>query len=138
MPRWCLKRSSQKTRRARKSWVPELTSTWRPRTGTWWPRRPSHLVKVEPEEAGWWINLAYATRRCESIKKAETILLRARELHQDNALIEFNLACYASIQSYFEEVKARLQQAIELDQETRRMALDDPDLEPLWNWIKRE
>ena len=53
-------------------------------------------------------------------------------------LIEFNLACYASIQSYFEEVKARLQQAIELDQETRRMALDDPDLEPLWNWIKRE
>jgi lipopolysaccharide biosynthesis regulator YciM len=23
----------------------------------------SHLVKVEPEEVGWWINLAYATRR---------------------------------------------------------------------------
>ena len=23
----------------------------------------SHLVKVEPKEAGWWINLAYATRR---------------------------------------------------------------------------
>jgi hypothetical protein len=23
-------------------------------------------------------------------------------------------------------------------EETRRMALDDPDLEPLWNWIKRE
>jgi hypothetical protein len=57
----------------------------------------SHLVKVEPEEAGWWINLAYATRRCESIEKAETILLRARELHHNNALIEFNLACYASV-----------------------------------------
>jgi hypothetical protein len=38
----------------------------------------SHLVKVEPEEAGWWINLAYATRRCEGIEKAEMILLRAR------------------------------------------------------------
>jgi predicted Zn-dependent protease len=59
----------------------------------------SHLVKVEPEEAGWWINLAYATRRCESVEKAETILLKACELHHDNALIEYNLACYASIQA---------------------------------------
>jgi tetratricopeptide (TPR) repeat protein len=40
----------------------------------------SHLVKMEPEEAGWWINLAYATRRRETIEEAETILLRAREL----------------------------------------------------------
>ncbi|HEY5741296.1 MAG TPA: hypothetical protein VIS99_02040 [Terrimicrobiaceae bacterium] len=57
----------------------------------------SHLVKIEPEEAGWWISLAYSLRRAESIEKAETILLRARELHHDNALIEFNLACYASV-----------------------------------------
>jgi len=41
-------------------------------------------------------------------------------------------------QGDFEEAKARLQQAIELDQETRRMALDDPDLEPLCNWINRQ
>jgi hypothetical protein len=27
----------------------------------------SHLVKVEPEEAGWWINLAYATRRAAEV-----------------------------------------------------------------------
>ncbi|MGA7881070.1 MAG: hypothetical protein WCC08_20965 [Terrimicrobiaceae bacterium] len=52
----------------------------------------NHFVKAEPENSGWWINLAYATRRCESIKSAETILLRARELHHDNAMIEFNLA----------------------------------------------
>ena len=52
----------------------------------------SHLVKTEPETSGWWINLAYATRRCEGIEKAEAILLRARELHHDNAMIEFNLA----------------------------------------------
>jgi hypothetical protein len=39
----------------------------------------NHLVKVEPENSGWWINLAYAPRRCEVIKSAEAILLRARE-----------------------------------------------------------
>jgi hypothetical protein len=33
------------------------------------------MVKVEPEEAGWWISLADSTRRCESIEKAKTILL---------------------------------------------------------------
>ena len=27
----------------------------------------SHLVKVEPEETGWWINLAYATRRAAEV-----------------------------------------------------------------------
>ena len=29
-----------------------------------------HLVKVEPENAAWWINLACATRRCESVEKS--------------------------------------------------------------------
>jgi len=57
----------------------------------------SHLVKIEPQNEAWWINLAYAKRRCEGIESAEAILLRARELHHDNAVIEFNLACYASV-----------------------------------------
>ncbi len=26
----------------------------------------SHLVKVQPENVGWWISLAYAVRRAES------------------------------------------------------------------------
>ena len=37
----------------------------------------SHLVKVDPKTADWWISLAYALRRTESIEKAEAILLRA-------------------------------------------------------------
>jgi len=93
----------------------------------------SHLIKVEPENADWWINLAYATRRCESIEQAEAVLLRAREMHHDNALIEFNLACYASVTGRFEEAKALLQRAVELDKEIRRLALDDEDLKPLWD-----
>jgi Flp pilus assembly protein TadD len=60
----------------------------------------NHLVKVEPENSGWWINLAYATRRCEGVKSAEAILLQARELHHNNAMIEFNLACYSSVMSH--------------------------------------
>ena len=95
----------------------------------------SHLVKVEPKNSSWWINLAYAKRRCEGIKSAEAILRRARELHHDNAMIEFNLACYASVAGRFEEAKVRLRRAIELDKQFQKLAIDDEDLQPLWDWI---
>ena len=95
----------------------------------------SHLVKVEPENAGWWISLAYAVRRAESVDKAEAILLRAQAIHPKVAMIAFNLACYASVAGRFEEAKTRLQHAIELDKEIRGLALDDEDLRPLWDWI---
>ena len=55
----------------------------------------SHLVKVEPENEAWWINLTYSVRRSESIEKAEAILLRARAIHPKVAMIAFLLACYA-------------------------------------------
>jgi glyoxylase I family protein len=95
----------------------------------------SHLVKTEPETFGWWINLAYAKRRCEGIESAEAILLRARQLHHDNAMIEFNLACYASLACRFEEARERLKRAVELDKQLQKLAIDDEDLRPLWDWI---
>ena len=95
----------------------------------------SHLVKVEPETAGWWISLAYALRRTESVEKAEAILLRAQAIHPKVAMIAFNLACYASVTGRMEEAKERLRHAIELDKDIRGLALDDEDLKPLWDWI---
>jgi Flp pilus assembly protein TadD len=94
-----------------------------------------HLIEVEPENAGWWINLAYATRRGESIQQAETLLRRALELHPNNAIIAFNLACYTCVTGRAEEAKAFLRRAIELDDGIRELALHDEDLRPLWNWV---
>jgi len=65
----------------------------------------SHLVKVDPKTAGWWISLAYALRRTESVEKAEAILLRAQAIHPKIAMIAFNLACYASVTGRMEEAK---------------------------------
>ena len=95
----------------------------------------SHLVKVEPENEAWWINLAYSVRRSEGIEQAEAILLRARAIHPKVAMIAFNLACYASVTGRMEEAKERLRHAIELDKDIRGLALDDEDLKPLWDWI---
>jgi len=58
-------------------------------------------------------------------------------LHPESAQIAFNLACYASIAGHMEEAKARLQRAIDLDNDIRRLALDDEDLRNLWDWIGR-
>ena len=95
----------------------------------------SHLVKVEPENEAWWINLAYSVRRSESIEQAEAILLRARVIHPKVAMIAFNLACYASVTGRIEDAKERLRMAIDLDKGVRILALDDEDLRPLWDWI---
>ena len=95
----------------------------------------SHLVKVEPGTAGWWISLAYSIRRIKGADKAEAILLRAQAIHPKVAMIAFNLACYASVTGRMEEAKERLQHAIDLDKEIRLLAVDDEDLKPLWDWI---
>jgi Flp pilus assembly protein TadD len=70
----------------------------------------SHLVKVDPETAGWWISLAYALRRTEGVEKAEAILLRAQTIHPKVAMTAFNLACYASVAGRMEKAKERLRQ----------------------------
>jgi Flp pilus assembly protein TadD len=79
----------------------------------------SHLVKVDPETAGWWISLAYALRRTESVEKAEAILLRAQAIHPKVAMITFTLACYASVAGRMVEAKEHLRHAIELDNGVR-------------------
>jgi Flp pilus assembly protein TadD len=90
----------------------------------------SHLVKIDPENPGAWISFAYSVRRAENIERAEAILLKARDLHPKSALIAFNLACYASVTGRMEEAKVRLRQAIDLDKDIGRPAIDDEDLRP--------
>jgi Flp pilus assembly protein TadD len=93
------------------------------------------LIKTMPGNPAWWIQMAYAVRRCETIDRAEAILLRAQEVHPNNVIILLNLASYASVNGRTEEAKARLRQAIGLHRGARRLALDVEDLRPLWGWI---
>jgi Flp pilus assembly protein TadD len=95
------------------------------------------LVENEPGNAGAWVNLAYSIRRLEGLDAAEEILLHALSLHPRHAMIAYNLACYASVAGRSEEAKDRLRQAFDLDRSFRVVALEDPDLRPLWDWVKR-
>lgn len=50
------------------------------------------LVEWNPSEPGYFVDLAYATRRADSIDAAHAILTRAADLHPNEATIQFNLA----------------------------------------------
>ena len=91
----------------------------------------SHLVKVEPENEAWWVNLAYTVRRSEGIEQGEAILLRAQAIHPKVAMIAFNLCLLRERHGPL----GSLQNAIKLDKDIRGLALDDEDLKPLWDWI---
>ena len=93
------------------------------------------LVRVAPEQASAWICLAYATRRKTGggIPQAREILLRAQPKFPDQGLIPFNLACYECQLGNFDQAKKWLAQAFAIGdaKELKRMALADPDLEPM-------
>lgn len=70
--------------------------------------------------------------RCRSLAEAERFLLDALPLHEMKPMIHFNLACYAAQLGHLDEARERLGRAFELDSNLRLLALEDPDLEPLW------
>jgi len=90
------------------------------------------LLGHEPEEAGHWVNLAYATRRAESIPAAEKVLREAGGRFPQVAVIWYNLACYASQQRQFPEAAELLKKAAALDPKYEQLAREDPDFEPYW------
>ncbi len=93
------------------------------------------LVQHDPGEPQWAISCAYATRRAVSIEAAKLILMKALERHPDDELIHYNLACYQCRLGELSSAKEHLKKALELQPKYRAVALDDPDLEPLWNLL---
>jgi tetratricopeptide (TPR) repeat protein len=94
------------------------------------------LWKRHPEEPVYWNDLAWAVRRADSLKAGQKILLNAAERFPSDAMTQFNLGCYACQLGDIDQSKERVRKAIELDAKFKMLALDDPDLEPLWKRIE--
>lgn len=99
-----------------------------------WPRAAeaaTALCERVPENAGHWIQRAYAVRRARDIGEAREILLEAMVRHPGEAIIRFNLACYEAQLGRLPEARAHLAEACRLYPRCGEMAKTDPDLEPL-------
>ncbi len=91
------------------------------------------LIEFQPTDSQWPVLAAYATRRAISIEAAKEILLNAESKFPKEAVIPYNLACYECQLGNLESAKKYLKQAFTIDSSWRIAALDDSDLQPLWN-----
>jgi hypothetical protein len=94
------------------------------------------LALREPDNPRWSVSWAYATRRADSIEAARLILVNAAERLPHVAIFHYNLACYECQLGSMPEAKTRLQRAFELEPRFRLTAINDEDLEPLWESLK--
>ncbi|WAC18927.1 hypothetical protein OVA24_16975 [Luteolibacter sp. SL250] len=92
----------------------------------------ARLTTHAPQDSQHWIWLAYATRRCRTVREAEGILQDALRFHEKEPLIHFNLACYAAVTGRTDLARTRLAEAIRLEPSITAMAVEDPDLATLW------
>ena|SRR5690348_881363 len=98
------------------------------------------LLLYAPDRAAGWLHQAYALRRTPdgSVRKAWTSLLPAFDKFPSEAIIPYNLSCYACQLAMLDAARVWLKRAAVIGgkDKIRRIAVSDPDLQPLWPEIK--
>jgi predicted Zn-dependent protease len=96
------------------------------------------LSEVLPENPIGFLNHAFGLHELKRTREASEILLPIAGRFPKDHLIRYNLACYTCQLGNLPDAFAWLEQAIALagKNEIRIMALDDPDLEPLWKQLE--
>ena len=99
------------------------------------------LLHSAPERSSGWLHQAYALRRVPDggLAKAWEALIPAFDKFPKEAIIPFNLSCYACQMGQLDAARQWLHRAVRIGgKETiKRMALNDSDLEPLWPEIRK-
>jgi tetratricopeptide (TPR) repeat protein len=99
------------------------------------------LLRSAPNRSSGWLHQAYSLRRAskDGLQQAWQALLPAYNKFPREPTIAYNLSCYACQMRQLEEARAWLKRAIKIGDrhKIKRMALDDPDLRPLWEEIRQ-
>ena len=99
------------------------------------------LMKAAPTRVTGWLHRAYALRRIPkgSVREAWEALLPAWQKFPEEPTVPYNLACYACQMNLISTAREWLQRAMLVGgkDQIKDMALNDPDLEVLWDEIPR-
>ena len=99
------------------------------------------LLRRAPKRSSGWLHQAYALRRVPdgSVQKAWEALLPASNKFPKEPTISFNLSCYACQIGQLETARGWLRRALAIGGKEKviGMALNDSDLAPLWDEIRR-
>jgi tetratricopeptide (TPR) repeat protein len=94
------------------------------------------LLDTAPEAPTGWLHHSYSLRRAPGggVQAAWDALLPALDKFPALAVIPYNLACYACQLGQLDQARSLLRRALELSYKPslKQMALQDPDLQPLW------
>lgn len=96
------------------------------------------MVKAAMDLPEGWIHRSYALHELKRTVEAEAKLEAAADLFPSIWIIPYNLACYAAQLGKPHEAREWLRDALDLapnKDAAKLKALDDPDLEPLWQDI---
>jgi tetratricopeptide (TPR) repeat protein len=95
------------------------------------------LIQLDPEDPLGWANRSYALHELKRTAEARDNLLRVVDKFPSSATMRYNLACYECQLGRLEQAKEWLAKAFKLGEakKMKQAALDDPDLEPLWEKI---
>jgi predicted Zn-dependent protease len=95
------------------------------------------ISTILPDNSFGWIHLAYSLHELKRTNEAWNVLIPVADKFPEESTISYNLACYACQLGNLRDGMKWLEKAIDLagKKEIRTMALDDPDLEPLWTQI---
>ena len=99
------------------------------------------LLRRAPERSSGWLNQAYALRRAPGggVQRAWEALLPAFDKFPKEPTIPFNLSCYACQMRQPDKARDWLRRAVAIGgkEKVKQMALQDSDLEPLWDEIRQ-
>lgn len=99
------------------------------------------LLKNAPQRSSGWLHQAYSLRRAseDGLKSAWDALLPAYDKFPHVPTIPYNLSCYACQMHKLDEARLWLGRALKLGDKAKikRMALEDPDLQALWDEIRK-
>ena len=97
------------------------------------------IVKLAPDRPSGYIYRAYSLRRCKGLMSAWMSLLPAVERFPDDWLIPYNLSCYSCQLGNLDAARRWLAKAFEKGEKEKlkSMALEDADLKPLQEEIRR-
>lgn len=106
----------------------------------WW--KPLHevarvLVNRWPGDCDHWILLGCASRRHISISESDDVFLEALIFHEFEPLIYFHLACNSAHMGNWADARHQLTNALLLDPDIAKIAMEDPDLAPVWIELER-
>jgi tetratricopeptide (TPR) repeat protein len=99
------------------------------------------LLRRAPKRSSGWLHQAYALRRVPGggVQKAWEALLPASDKFPKEPTIPFNLSCYACQLQQLDTARDWLKRAVAVGgkEKIKQMALQDSDLESLWDEIRQ-